>query len=44
MTREAEAVLEQDILREEALEIMTEDYSFVDAIVDANDKESIFDN
>lgn len=44
MTRDAEAVLEQEILREEFVDLMTEDYSIVDAIIEANDKESIFDN
>lgn len=44
MTRDAEAVLEQEILREEFVDLMTEDYSIVDAIIEANGKESIFDN
>lgn len=44
MTRNAEAVFEQEMLREDAIDIMTEDFSFVDAVIEANDKKSIFDN
>lgn len=44
MTKNAEAVFEQEIWREDTVAIMTEDFSMIDAIVIANDKESIFDN
>lgn len=44
MTRNAEAVFEEAIDREDTVAIMTEDFSIIDAIIEANDKESIFDN
>lgn len=44
MTRNAEAIFEQEIWREDTVEIMTADFSMIDAIVMANEKESIFDN
>lgn len=44
MTRNAEAIFEQEMLREDTIDIMTADYSMIDAIIMANDKESIFDN
>lgn len=44
MTRNAEAIFEQDIIREDTIDIITEDFSIIDAVLMANEKESIFDN
>lgn len=44
MTRDAEAVFESEVIRDDFLSTILEDFSIVDAVVMANDKESIFDN
>lgn len=43
MTREAEKIFEQSIAGEDFLDYIYEDFSFIDAIEIANDRESIFD-
>lgn len=44
MTRQSEMIFEQEIDHEDTVDIMTEDFSFIDAVIMANEKESIFDN